>query len=111
MQSVYQVHIHYLPHIAQFISNDNEQFEAIDPLYDTIPYSDPTEVRAKGDLTAQAYEKEWAHKRPHIYDKIYEDIQQPSSSIQKDTAADSNSKSVMKNVPKDEIQVLEDNDK
>ena len=79
------------------------------PLYDTILYSDPAEVRTKGGLTAQAYDsKERTYKRAHIYDKIYEDIEQPYTTIQRDTAADSNSKNVMENVPNDEIQVLED---
>ena len=82
------------------------------PLYDTILYSDPAEVRTKGDLTTKAYDsKERTYKRSHIYDKIYEDVQQLCSTIQRDTAADSNSKNVMENVPKDEIQVLEDDNK
>ncbi len=78
-------------------------------MYDTIPYSDPSEVQAKGALTAQAHEKEQTHKRPHIYDKmIYEDAHRPSSSILKDTSA---VKNMMENITKDESQVLENNDK
>lgn len=75
----------------------------MDPFYDTIPYSDPSEVRTKG---GQAHEMEQIHKRAHIYDKIiYEDAQQPSCS---NTSAIRN---VMENVSKDESQVLENSNK
>ena len=86
---------------AYSISSDNEL--VVDPLYDTIPYSDPSEVGTKG---RQAHEMERIHKRAHIYDKIiYEDAQQPSYS---DTSAVRN---VMENISKDESQVLENNNK
>ena len=83
------------------ISSDNEL--VVDHLYDTIPYSDPSEVRTKG---GQTHKMEWIHiKGAHIYDKlIYEDAHRPSSSVLNDISA-------VRNVTKDEIQVLENNDK
>lgn len=79
------------------ISEDNEKLEAIYPLYDTIPYSDPAEIQTKGGQTVQA------QKRAHIYDKItYEDAQQSSTSRLNDTAADSKNVIETSTVPKDE---------
>ena len=104
-----------LPTFAHSISENKEQLEAIYPLYDTIPYSDPAEIQTKGGLTTQAKEKERIYKRAHVYDKIYDAQQLVHGSIQTDhdTAADStpNTSTVMEDVPKDENQTLEDDNK
>ena len=102
-----------LPIFTHSISKNNEPLEAIYPLYDTIPYSDPAEIQTKGGLTTQTKEKEQICKRAHVYDKIYDAQQLVPSSIQidHDTAADSNPKTVIENVPKDGNQMLEDDDK
>lgn len=74
--------------------------EAIDPLYDTIPYSGPAEVWTT--------EKAQIYKRAHVYEKIYEDVQL-TKEPPKDTAVKHIPGNVAKNIniPKDKIQVSE----
>ena len=78
--------------------------EAIYPLYDTIPYSDPAEVRTN--------EKAQIYKRAHIYEKIYEDVE-PTKQPPIDLTVKHISGNVAEttNIPKDEIQVSENYDK
>ena len=100
---------------AANIRRDSEQPEAIYPLYDTIPYSDPAQVQTKGGPThqvAQGYEKGQARKlkRVHIYERIHEDVQlieQPSSSMQGTTIKPKSGSMMEKN----EIPVSETDDK
>lgn len=103
---------HYCSYLS---SKESEQSAAMYPLYDTIPYSDPAEVRSKGgpaSKDSQGGEKTQTHKRAHTYEKIYDDVQQPSSSMHKDITVKLSPKIVIENVSIDEIQlqILENDD-
>ena len=69
----------YCAHSAN--SEENDKLEAMDPLYDTIPNSDPAKVQTKA-VTAQA------HKRAYLHDKLHEDIEPFYSSVQNDMSTD-----------------------
>lgn len=76
--------------------------ELPDPLYDTIPYSDPAEV--------QTMQKAQIHKKAHVYEKVnYEVVEMPEQPS-KDAAVSPTPGNAVKSITKDDIQVSENHD-
>ena len=69
--------------------------EAIDPLYDTIPFSHPA---------VQTTEKVQIYKRAHIHEKVYEDIQLIEQPPKNMTISPIPGNNILKNIPVDKVQ-------